>query len=116
MATTSAPPIAAGLPYSTVINVAGYPDGEPPFPTGCELIAHARDFAKSRRINAVLTMGDGITWLDEDSIQIDMTAAQTALCKNTTCTIDFARTDVDPVQYTYVQAIIDVIVPATRGL
>ena len=113
MTTTTAPPIAVGLPYSVQITVVDYDDV--PFPSGCTLVGHVRDFAAASSLIAELTTGAGITRIGDATVQIDLTAAQTAAIRNTTVTIDFVRTDVDPDAYTYVQATIDAITPATRG-
>lgn len=116
MAATPAPPIPAGLAYSVILNVEGYDTGDPPFPASCALTAHLRDYPSAPTILATLTLGAGLTRIDDDSVQIDLAAAQTALLRNSSAAIDFVRTDVSPPRYTYVQAVIDVITPVTRGV
>lgn len=108
-----APPIVPGYAYAVQIEVAG--EGEL-FPAGCRLLADIRRFTYSPLLARLTTDNGGIARIGDKTVEVRMTAAQTAGVNSSSVLMDFVRTDVDPDAYQYVQIRLPVMNAVTRPL
>ncbi|UHD47398.1 hypothetical protein LUX29_09605 [Aureimonas altamirensis] len=106
-----APPIVPGYAYAIQIEVAG--EGAP-FPAGCRLLAEIRHFTYSPLLARLTTDNGGLARIDDNTVEVRLTAAQTAEIDGSSVILDFVRTDVDPDAYQYVQIRLPVMKAVTR--
>lgn len=110
--TLSGQPIARG--YSHAIRVTVATDGDDAvFPAGCRLMAQFREFAGAPAVQATLSTDNGkIVRIDDDTIRLDLSAADTADMQGQTVT-DLVRTDLSPDAWLGIQLRFEVAQPAT---
>ncbi|UHD45342.1 hypothetical protein LUX29_20495 [Aureimonas altamirensis] len=106
-----APPIVPGYAYAIQIEVAG--DDEI-FPASCRLLAELRRFTYSPLLARLTTDNGGLARIDDNTIEVRLTAAQTEQIEGSSVMLDFVRTDVDPDAYQYVQIRLPVMNAVTR--
>jgi hypothetical protein len=108
-----APPIVPGYAYAVQIEVAG--EGEL-FPAGCRLLAEIRRSTYAPLLARLTTENSGLARINGSTVELRLTAEQTAGVNSSSVLMDFVRTDVDPDAYQYVQIRLPVIKPVTRPL
>ncbi|WAJ27133.1 hypothetical protein [Antarcticirhabdus aurantiaca] len=113
--TIQGPPIVLSYAYTLRIAVTGQ-GGDVLFPDGCELRADVRSYPGARSILAELsTQNGGLVRIDDGTIEVRLTAEQTAAIGHSSVVLDLARTDPNPDVYLYVALKIPVQKPVTRG-
>lgn len=111
--TIPAPPVVPGYAYAIRLEIEGE---DTPFPAGCELRADVRRFVYSGvRIARLTTEDEGIVRIDDNTVEIRMSEADTSAIDGGSVVLDLVRTDVEPVAYLYVQVRLPVTKPVTRG-
>lgn len=84
------------------------------FPAGCTLTAHVRATRAATTVLATLTLGAGLTRVDDATIEIALTAAQTRAFAAGSVVLDVARTDlVEPAYLGFVLKV-PTLLPVTR--
>lgn len=107
-------PIVTGYRYGLRIVATGY---EAVFPAGAAFRAQVRDFAGSLSPIADLTTENGgIVRINDTTVDLFIKPEDTARCRNVSAVLDFARTDPDPDQFTYLRLQIPVMKPITEGM
>jgi len=108
--------IVASHPFAARVHVE--PDGEEVlFPNGARLRADMRDYVGAPEILVALTSENGgLTVIDENTFEIQLTGEQTARMTQSYVVVDLIRTDVSPPIYSYVELRIPVKQPVTRGI
>jgi len=105
-------PVVLGYAYPLRVRISG--GAAPAFPLGCQLQADVRSSLLTVGIAGTLSTADGsIIRVDDDTIDLHMTAATTAAIESDFAVLDFARTDLSPPEWVGVQIELPVIVPAT---
>ena len=109
--TIPAPPIVRGYAYAVRIAVEG---SAPAFPQGSRLHAQVRRFTYSPVIADLTTTNGGLERVNDSTLEVRLSEAQTAQINGQSVMLDFVRTDVNPDAYQYLQIRLPVIKPVTR--
>ncbi|KAA0970795.1 hypothetical protein FPY71_09985 [Aureimonas fodinaquatilis] len=111
--TTPAPSVVPGFEYAVRVAVSS---AEPVFPEACELRADVRRFSYSTdRIADLTTDNGGLLRIDDETVEIRISAVQTASISGCSVVLDLVRTDVQPENYLYLRLSLPVMSPITRG-
>lgn len=103
--------IVKGEPYGVRLRAVG---PTPVFPVGCRLLAQLRDYVGAFKLVAELSFDNGgLTRIDDDRIDIRLSADATRKLRSDAAVIDFVRTDV-PERYLYILIQFPVLTPVTR--
>jgi hypothetical protein len=108
--------LARGYPYTIQLQVRPEVGGDiSPFPEGCTLIADVAIYAGGAAV-ATLSTDDGtIARIGDDTIELRIPGAATALLTNTTAQLDVVRTDTSPDQWLGLQVSLPVVRPITAA-
>lgn len=116
MSEDSARPIYIGYPWGLRLR---FISPIPQFPEGTALRAQFRRESKAARVIAEITSGDGITHIDEETIEIRLTAEQTEGMPQGdagvgSVVMDLVRTDIPEGGHLGIVATIKTVTPVTR--
>lgn len=105
-------PVARGYAYPFRLKVAG---PEPIFPVGSTFRAELRPYPGAATAAGVLTTASGtLARIDDETLEVRLTAAMTAAFRNTVVYLDLVRTDPSPDVWVGVQLRLPVVVPITQ--
>jgi hypothetical protein len=108
--------IARGYPYKARLWVRRDADGETqPFPEGCTLLADIALFVGAVAVTSLSTEDGTITRIDDDTIEIVIPGAATALLTNTSAQLDLVRTDPSPDEWLGLRVQLPVEQPITAA-
>jgi hypothetical protein len=108
--------IARGYPYKARLWVRPDADGETqPFPEGCTLLADIALFVGGPAVATLSTEDGTITRIDDDTVEVSIPGAATALLTNTTAQLDLVRTDPSPDEWLGLRVQLPVEQPITAA-
>jgi hypothetical protein len=108
--------IARGYPYKMRLWVSPVSEGEPrPFPEGCSLLADVAVFLGGPAVASLSTESGTIVRIDDDTIELTIPGAATALLTNTSAQLDLVRTDPTPDEWLGLQVSLPVVQPVTAA-
>ena len=113
MPETRGKPIIAGYTWSQPIAVR---TASAVFPSGATFTAHVRRTVDSPDILTTLTVGNGITRLSDQSVQLTIAGTVSAAWVMPSVVLDLVRTDTTPDEHLGWTLTIPVVQPVTRGL
>lgn len=108
--------LARGYPYTIQLQVRPEVDGDTgPFPEGCTLIADVAIYVGGTAVATLSTDDGSIVRIGDDTIELRIPAAATALLTETTAQIDLVRSDTSPDQWLGLQLSLPVVQPITAA-
>lgn len=108
--------VARGYPYKARLWVRPDADGETqPFPEGCTLLADIALFVGGPAVATLSTEEGTITRIDDDTVEVSIPGAATALLTNTTAQLDLVRTDPSPDEWLGLRVQLPVEQPITAA-
>lgn len=108
------PPIGRGYPYSFRLACPAESDVVP-FPAGCTLLADVALYAGAPAVASLSSEGGSIERIDDTTVLLRLSGADTDLLTNTTVVLDLVRTDPSPDEWLGIKVQLPVERPVTAA-